>query len=1394
MAAGHLDTTPSAADHTDFGSAAFVSGTASRTFTIANTGNGGLSLSGSPRVQVTGSHAGDFSVTLQPAASVAAGSTTTFTVVFDPSAAGLRTATIVIANDDANENPYEFAIQGTGTQSPAEIRGSKWNDLDGDGVWDSGEPALSGWTIYLDLNRNGLLDSGEPSRVTGSNGAYAFTELAAGTYTVAEVSQAGWQQTFPGPSGSTAREVTVAAAAGGGVSVTAVDLAVRRITDAGAYSAAELATTTEWVVRLGSDTGPQAVADAVGARLVGPAPVLADTYVFAFPVEGMAEATKRLAEQTGVIWHYPLVARQATRRFVPNDPLFTDQWHLRNTGQVGGLSGEDARLVTAWDTARGTGAVIGIVDDGLQRTHPDLSGRYSATLSYDFNDNDSDPTPLSGDGHGTSAAGVAAATGNNGLGVSGAAPSATLAGLRLVAAPTTDRQEADALIFKSQDIDIYSNSWGPVDSGRDLAGPGPLTLAALRNGVETGRGGLGSIYVWAAGNGLAQNDNVNYDGYANSRYTIAVSAIDNRGVQAWYSEPGAPILVAAHSSGDSSGSDVGITTTDITGSGGYGSGDYTNSFGGTSSATPLVAGVTALMLEANPALTWRDVQHVLVNSARRNHPTDSDWVLNGDGRFVNHKYGFGAVDAAAAVALASTWQSVGPEQSASSPVITVGAQVPDNNATGITSSFTVGADISVEWVEVVFNATHPYRGDLELELTSPSGTKSVLATKRGDSGANYSGWMFTSARHWGESSKGAWTLRVADRAGEDIGTWNSWQINVYGTAKDGGGGTPLPGTHLATVVTGQVLQNINFGNRSTATPEIDVRGNGISIADGDTTPSAADHTDFGSAAFVSGTASRTFTIANTGNGGLSLSGSPRVQVTGSHASDFSVTLQPAASVAAGSTTTFTVVFDPSAAGLRTATVVIANDDANENPYEFAIQGTGTEQPALAQVIDDRAAGFSRSGTGWRSWTGASAYGSSLLYAPRAGRAHTATWDFSNLQPGRYRVMTTWSAHSSHGTDVPFRMRAAGSDTVLLSRVNQRIAPDDVAADGWTWEWLGTVLVQGDALRVWVTNAANGFVIADAVRIVRLPDQPEILVSGNGTSIVDGDATPTALDHTDFGGVDPAAGALVRTYTIQNIGTLPLTLTGSPLVQVTGTNAGEFTVVTQPAAVVTAGGQTSFTIAFDPSGFGPRSATVRIVNDDANEGNFTFTLAGRGGIEQVIDDRTTGFTRTGTGWSSWTGASAFGGKLLYAPRAGRANQARWQFGNLPAGRYVVMATWSAHPSHGTNVPFTISAGAAVVAETQVNQRVLPDDEQAYGVSWERLGVVDVPRGSLRVTLNNRADGFVIADAVRIVQVSSTAGTGAAAAVTSQSRAFALLALEQLERPSSAARPSRFNRLR
>ncbi|MCO5067216.1 MAG: choice-of-anchor D domain-containing protein [Kiritimatiellae bacterium] len=137
-----------------------------------------------------------------------------------------------------------------------------------------------------------------------------------------------------------------------------------------------------------------------------------------------------------------------------------------------------------------------------------------------------------------------------------------------------------------------------------------------------------------------------------------------------------------------------------------------------------------------------------------------------------------------------------------------------------------------------------------------------------------------------------------------------------------------------------------FSVPGTSAPEMDVQGNSVSIVDGDSTPSLTDHTDFGSALVAGGTVVRTYTIRNTGTATLNLSGSPRVAVSGTHAADFTVTTQPAASVAAGGTTTFQVTFDPSAVGTRTAALSIANDDANENPYNYSIQGTGTTPPEM----------------------------------------------------------------------------------------------------------------------------------------------------------------------------------------------------------------------------------------------------------------------------------------------------------------------------------------------------------------------------------------------------------------------------------------------------------------
>lgn len=477
------------------------------------------------------------------------------------------------------------------------------------------------------------------------------------------------------------------------------------------------------------------------------------------------------------------LAIQRTKKALPNDPLIGDQWHLKASGSA--VTGSDINVENAWlygstGGVRGNGVRIGIVDDGLQTAHPDLAANVDTTNDFDWNGNDNSPEPGTDDDHGTACAGNAAAVGNNGLGVSGSAPEATLVGMRLIAAGVTDSQEADALSYLPNLIEIKSNSWGPDDSGA-LSAPGSLARAALANAAETGRNGLGTIFVWAGGNGLENEDNSNYDGYANDIHTIAVGASNSQGEQSFYSESGANLIVVGPSSGDSPALE--ITTTDRTGNNGYQSGDYTDDFGGTSSSTPTVAGIVALLLEKNAALGWRDVQEILLTSARQIDASDNDWITNGAGLSFNHKYGAGLADATAAVALADGWTNLVAAQTDSTSAPNLGLSIPDNNSTGVSYDLILdGTNLRCEHLTLTVSATHSYRGDLAITLTSPNGTESQLAETRGsDDANNYAGWTFSTVRHWGEDSNGTWTVTVVDGAAEDTGTLTSLALTAHGT-------------------------------------------------------------------------------------------------------------------------------------------------------------------------------------------------------------------------------------------------------------------------------------------------------------------------------------------------------------------------------------------------------------------------------------------------------------------------------------------------------------------------------------------------------------------------------------------------------------------------------------
>jgi subtilisin-like proprotein convertase family protein len=189
------------------------------------------------------------------------------------------------------------------------------------------------------------------------------------------------------------------------------------------------------------------------------------------------------------------------------------------------------------------------------------------------------------------------------------------------------------------------------------------------------------------------------------------------------------------------------------------------------------------MLQANPNITWRDVRLILAGTAKKNDPTESEWTTNGAGYHINHKYGFGRIDAYAAVNKAVTWKNVGPEMSivaSRSPYL----PIPDNDSTGVSDTIIIDKNISIEFLEINFTAAnHTYWGDLQIELTSPSGTKSILAENHNGNRINrYNNWIFGSVRQLGEYSNGTWKLTVKDMWRGDNGTFQKWGLRIYGTS------------------------------------------------------------------------------------------------------------------------------------------------------------------------------------------------------------------------------------------------------------------------------------------------------------------------------------------------------------------------------------------------------------------------------------------------------------------------------------------------------------------------------------------------------------------------------------------------------------------------------------
>lgn len=531
----------------------------------------------------------------------------------------------------------------------------------------------------------------------------------------------------------------------------------------------------------------------------------------------------------GVASVEPIFVQKRFKRAIPTDPFYDTvgnpradeayQWYLNNIGVNGASPDIDINVEEALDLATGRDVTVGVIDDGLATDHTDLVANAVGPHLNLLDGAENDPTTLDATlTHGTSVAALIGAAFNNGEGISGVAPEAELSGIRLLAADgtTDDADEALALSFSNNVIDIYNASWGPDDTVLDLEGPGPLTLAALRQGVQTQRfgtnpvtgapvpAGLGSIYVWAAGDGGAIGDNSNYDGYANAKQTIAVGSVTDAGLRAPYSERGANLVVVAPSDG-------GVLSV-LTASYALGTDDddlpiriptYETDFGGTSASAALVSGVVALMLEENPNLSWRDVQDILIRTAKTVVDNSTDWETNAAGLDFSHDYGAGLVDAAAAVREAAI---VDDDNSFLGPVVSydrsrfftnnsndpreVSGLIPDTAGSSLLVRFDMSTDeegnerpnLRVEHVELNVTIITESRSDLEVILISPNGTQSIMqeiAPEHEEQSIRR--WNFMTVRNWGEGSSGAWTVRISDGVPGNAAILNNATLLVNGS-------------------------------------------------------------------------------------------------------------------------------------------------------------------------------------------------------------------------------------------------------------------------------------------------------------------------------------------------------------------------------------------------------------------------------------------------------------------------------------------------------------------------------------------------------------------------------------------------------------------------------------
>jgi len=1020
---------------------------------------------------------------------------------------------------------------------------------------------------------------------------------------------------------------------------------------------------------------------------------------------------------------------------------------LRNTSQGGWADGADTNA-------------DGFIDD---------------LVGWDFVNNDNNP--FDDHNHGTHVSGTIGAIGNNSTGVVGVNWKVQIMGLKFLDASGSgnDANAATAIRYAADHgSQISNNSWGGGGFSNTL------------NSAIAYAAGLDHLFVAAAGNNGANTDvNVNYPSGYNQPNIISVAATTSSGALASFSNYGAT-TVDLGAPGES------IYSTLPNNSYAY--------FSGTSMATPHVAGAAALLLARTPSLTYGELKDRLlstttplaslagktvtggllnVGNAIQNGPEIS--VLDGANNLTDgtSTVDFGSTFTSIPVSKTITVRNAGNQTLTLNNPITLPAGFTLTSgfgtlslAPGAATTFTIRLDATVNGTyagQISFASNDANESPFNFTITGSVGNVSILdngATGFSTVGA-WTQWTnqgYQSDIHEALAGNGSdvatWAFNVGPGQYAVAATWSSFSNRASnspfsildGTSNlatvavnqqlspndfnDSGASWENLGTYT---VTGNIL-TIKLANNANgrlnadairverlaatpASPEIQVLDGTTDLADGVAV------VNFGSTA--PGTPiSKTFTLKNVGTQNLTL-GALTIPAGFTIASGFG-----AATLTPGSSTTFTVRLDAATVGSYSGQLSFVNNDADESPFNFTIQGSVAATPVVT-IIDNGDAGFTTAGS-WTAWSG-QGYQNDVHEAFAGNGSTVATWTFS-VAPGQYRVAATWSAFSNRATNSPFNV-FDGSTSLGTVQANQQLAPADFVDSGASWSNLGTYTISGGSLVVKLANNANGNLNADAIRIERIgatPSGPEIQVLDGVTDVVDGAAV------VSFGSTPPGT-PISKIFTVKNIGNQDLNL-GAITVPAGFTVTSGF-----GTTILTPGSATTITVRLNAAVAGSYSGQLSFGNNDADENPFNFTIQGTvaaAPVVAIIDNGDAGFSTTGS-WTAWSG-QGYQGDVHEAFAGDGSAVATWTFNVVP-GQYRVSATWSAFSNRATNSPYTVYDGATQLAAVPINQQESPGDFTANGVAWEDIATVTIVNGTLVVKLANNANGRLNADAIRIEKI-------------------------------------------